>query len=156
MKEYISFYRRQRFGKVNVMKVHGYDTKKELAKDMKSIGLKVVSILSTDELEFIDEDDRITIEAKPWDGIPQEYYERIAVATELEDEWLYIEQHEHYAEAEVTLKTFTGMVIGKYFAETFDGMKWQLTTHKGVTLYFGEDFKEIGAKNPKFANRIEF
>ena len=56
-------------------------------------------------------------------------------------------------EAEVVLKAFTGMVIGRYTA-VYENGTYTLTTKKG-NLKFDENGKQLEAKNPKFANKIE-
>lgn len=56
----------------------------------------------------------------------------------------------------VLLKTFTGMIIGSEpYEATFDGKEYIVETHKKGTQKFDSAFKQIGAKNPKFANKIE-
>lgn len=56
-------------------------------------------------------------------------------------------------EVEVVLKAFTGMVIGTYTAVYGNGT-YTLATKNGY-LKFDESGKQIDAKNPKFANKIE-
>jgi hypothetical protein len=65
MSKYIAFYRRKRLGKVSVLETAGYSTKKELAKDMRSVGLKVVCILTEAELEHKNRNGQIVL--KPED-----------------------------------------------------------------------------------------
>lgn len=56
-------------------------------------------------------------------------------------------------EVEVVLKAFTGMVIGRY-AAVYENGTYTLITKKG-NLKFDENGKQMEAKNPKFANKIE-
>lgn len=56
-------------------------------------------------------------------------------------------------EVEVVLKAFTGMIIGRYTAVYGNGT-YTLATKNGY-LKFDKDGKQLEAKNPKFANRIE-
>lgn len=56
-------------------------------------------------------------------------------------------------EVEVVLKAFTGMVIGTYTAVYGNGT-YTLATKNGY-LKFDESGKQLDAKNPKFANKIE-
>ncbi len=56
-------------------------------------------------------------------------------------------------EVEVILKTFTGMVIGRYTAVYGNGT-YTVATKKGY-IRFDENGKQTDAKNPKFANKIE-
>jgi hypothetical protein len=62
------------------------------------------------------------------------------------------------ATKKVTLKAFTGMVIGEFTAEFqhTDPFTWKVTTKKDKALIFDADGKQVGAKNPKFANTITF
>ena len=56
-------------------------------------------------------------------------------------------------EVEVVLKAFTGMLIGRYTAVYGNGT-YTIATKNGY-LKFDENGKQLEAKNPKFANKIE-
>lgn len=62
--------------------------------------------------------------------------------------------HKTEPSARVTLKTFTGMVIGEYEA-TFVGKLIQVKTLKGIIEFDPTTMKQVNCKNPKFANKIE-
>lgn len=54
----------------------------------------------------------------------------------------------------VTLKAFTGMVIGVFEADFIDDSVF-VCTKSGVLEFDRVTLRQINAKNPKFANRIE-
>lgn len=56
----------------------------------------------------------------------------------------------------VWLMTFTGMIIGADpYEATFNGKEYIVNTHKKGVQKFDKEGKQIGAKNPKFANKIQ-
>jgi hypothetical protein len=60
-------------------------------------------------------------------------------------------------EKSVRLATFTGMFIGSepYTAKLVDGL-WVVDTHKKGVQQFDKNGIQVGARNPKFANKVLF
>lgn len=54
------------------------------------------------------------------------------------------------------LMTFTGMIIGVYKITRHSRSKIEVQTDKGLLQFSKEDGKQINAKNPRYANKIEW
>lgn len=107
-------------------------TVKEMRTEAKEMGIKGYSRMSKVELQMA------ISAAKFVEKFVEKFTETESVETE---------------EVEVVLKAFTGMVIGRYTA-VYENGTYTLATKKG-DLKFDENGKQLEAKNPKFANKIE-
>lgn len=55
----------------------------------------------------------------------------------------------------VTVRAFTGMLIGHFNIDFEDAETISVTTAKGIMIFSKADGKQTNAANPKYANRIE-